>query len=324
MINTMGQLSTPADMFKDRFSTPKRFRFKGNKPKVPSTENILTPINSAITALAIKKQASTINSRVSLFLNIMVEDLHVTAVQADLHWEDKPKNLKMFDDLLKNISKTDIIVLPEMFNTGFSMNSQALSESMDGDTVNWMKAVAKQYNAVLCGSLIIEEESKYYNRLLWVEPNGSIQKYDKMHLFSMGDEHKHFTAGEVPMQIKYKDWNIKCCICYDLRFHLAVTSPLKDPYDVLIVVANWPNKRIMHWDTLLKARAIENQAYVIGVNRVGTDASDVEHTGNSAFINPFGELILQSEKAEALQHSLDANALKVNRRQFPFLSDRKS
>ncbi len=222
----------------------------------------------------------------------MAMDLKVTAIQSDLHWEDVDQNLAMFAKKIDAISEsTDIIVLPEMFNTGFSMLSQKLSEKMDGKSVSWMIAQAKKTNAVIVGSLIVKESNKYYNRLVWVQPDEVIHVYDKRHLFRMADEHSHFSAGTKRIIIEYKGWKICPLVCYDLRFPVWSRNSLEEQYDLLIYIANWPGARKAPWSKLLEARAIENQSYVVGVNRVGEDGKGYAYTGNSAIINPKGELV---------------------------------
>ena len=219
-------------------------------------------------------------------------DLKVTLIQSDLHWEDVDKNLDMFSEKIASISEPiDIIVLPEMFNTGFSMKSKELCEKMDGKSVSWMCIQAKNIDAVIVGSLIIEENNKFYNRLIWAQPNGVIYTYDKRHLFRMANEHDYFTAGNERIVIEYKGWKICPLVCYDLRFPVWSRNSSKDQYDLLIYIANWPGARKVPWSKLLEARAIENQCYVVGVNRVGEDGNGFGYTGNSAIINPKGETI---------------------------------
>ena len=227
----------------------------------------------------------------------------------------------MFDAYLENIEKSDIIVLPEMFSTGFSMNADVLAEGMNDATVQWMCNTSAQLDSAICGSLIIKENGKYYNRFLFVEPSGKISTYDKRHLFSMGDEHKHFSAGEKSLCIEYKSWKINCVVCYDLRFTEGIRNSAHDPYDVLIVVANWPEKRIEHWDVLMKARAIENQCYVVGVNRTGNDGNNIFHSGHTQIVHPFGNLLYFSEESEINTLTLSRNDLEFNRRAFPFIKD---
>ncbi len=250
-----------------------------------------------------------------------MNDLTITTVQAALHWEDKSKNLKMFDAMLENIEKTDLIILPEMFNTGFTMQASDFAEHMNGDTVSWMFEKSKEHNAAICGSLIINDNGKYYNRLLFIEPDGNLNYYDKRHLFSMGDEDKHYTAGHKSLRVKYREWSINLVICYDLRFPEALRNTKENPYDLAILVANWPDKRIEHWDVLMRARAIENQSYVVGVNRTGLDGNEIMHTGHTQVVHPFGNLLYISDESEVNNLVLSRNELIFNRRAFPFIKD---
>lgn len=252
-----------------------------------------------------------------------MNDLTITTIQAALHWEDKSKNLKMFESMFENIEKTDLIVLPEMFNTGFTMNAEHLAESIDGDTIKWMQAISKKLQTAICGSLIIIENNQYYNRLVFIAPDAQIQFYDKQHLFSMGEEDKHYTAGNESLIIKYKDWKIKLIICYDLRFPEIIRNTKHDPYDIAIVIASWPDKRVEHWDILLRARAIENQAYIVGVNRTGFDVNEVYHSGHTQVIHPFGNILYISDETEINTIVLSNKELLLNRRAFPFLKDIK-
>ena len=240
--------------------------------------------------------------------------LKVTIIQSELHWENVDENLEMFAQKIDAIAEeTDIIVLPEMFNTGFSMDSERLAETMDGETVSWMKKQSKKVNAVIVGSLIIKtctlsgvEEQKFYNRLIWAQPDGKIFTYNKRHLFRMVGEHNNFSAGEERLIVNYKGWRICPMICYDLRFPVwSRNTPIchtersrsvnkgedKSVYDCLIYVANWPALRKQPWSKLLEARAIENQCYVVGVNRVGKDGKEIKYSGNSVIVDPKGEVI---------------------------------
>ncbi|MBK6632938.1 MAG: nitrilase family protein [Chitinophagaceae bacterium] len=217
--------------------------------------------------------------------------LTITTIQSNLIWEEKQANLRLLEKKIAGIEeKTEIVVLPEMFNTGFSMKPELLSETMDGETVEWMKKVSRDYGIVLTGSLMITEEGKYYNRLVWMLPNGHYGHYDKRHLFAFGNEDKHYSPGNKRLIASVKGWKINLQVCYDLRFPVwARQAPLSSrkgdggevEYDVLIYVANWPERRSHAWKTLLCARAIENQCYVVGVNRVGSDGNNVYHSGNS-------------------------------------------
>ncbi len=247
-------------------------------------------------------------------------DLRVTAIQSELHWENVGENLAMFSKKIANISEvTDIIVLPEMFNTGFSMKSKELAETMDGTSVSWMVEESKKANAVIVGSLIVEENNHFYNRLVWVEPEGGIKTYEKRHLFRMANEQDHFTAGLDRIIIEYKGWKICPLVCYDLRFPVWSRNTSKDQYDVLIYIANWPAARKAPWSKLLEARAIENQCYVVGVNRVGEDGKGFAYSGNTAIIDPKGEPLSAIPEGEncAETISLSMESLTTFRKVFP-------
>lgn len=253
-----------------------------------------------------------------------MQDIKFTLVQSDLHWEDVDANLAMFEEKIWRINgATDVIVLPEMFNTGFTMAAQKYGEHMNMRTFKWMKQMAEQTGALILGSYIVKVHDRFYNRLLWMEPNGNFKTYDKRHLFRMANEHKTFSAGESLLIGTWKGWKICPLVCYDLRFPIwsrnrwdAETDKLS--YDVAVYVANWPTARIDAWDTLLKARAIENLSYVVGVNRLGQDGGGVEHNGHSSVISPKGESIFTNEGAETIHTvELSANALHAFRDRFP-------
>ena len=247
----------------------------------------------------------------------MADKLNITIVQSDLVWENVDANLKMFSEKITKITDTDIIVLPEMFNTGFSMNSKNLAETLEGKSVNWLKQQAKNKNVVIIASLIIKEGADYFNRLFWINPDGTYQYYNKRHLFRMANEHNYYTAGVYELIINYKGWRIKPLICYDLRFPIWARN--KNDYDLLIYVANWPERRSEPWKILLKARAIENQAYVIGVNRIGTDGNNVVFSGDSAVIDPYGKVITNINAHEDTFESININLSELNnfREKFP-------
>ncbi len=250
-----------------------------------------------------------------------MSELKITTVQTDLAWEDKQTNLNNISFLLKeHISETDLIILPEMFSTGFSMNAEILAEQMDGETINWMKHQAKKFNSAICGSIIINENENYYNRLIWISSTDELLFYDKKHLFSMGNEQKTYTAGTIPIICKIRDWNIKPLICYDLRFPAWCRS--NEENHLTIFIANWPEQRISHWNYLLKSRAIENQCFVIGVNRIGLDDSKNNHTGQTQVLNPYGETIYQApNNTSVYTEIIYMNDLIKIRRQYPFLKD---
>jgi len=255
------------------------------------------------------------------YLNI--PNLKVTIFQAYLFWENIDKNLQNIGLRLSGgvREKTDLIVLPEMFNTGFTMRAEDLAEDMDGKTMQWVRKTAKDYDCVVTGSLIIKEEGKYYNRMVWVKPDGDCQHYDKHHLFGLGEEDKHFSPGNEPAIVELKGWKIRLAICYDLRFPVWLRN--KDAaYDILLLVASWPDKRSSHWRTLIHARAIENQSYVIGVNRVGHDGNQIYHSGHSMCIDPLGNTVYYKPEDEDLYtFSINYTELEKARRQFPFLKD---
>ena len=252
----------------------------------------------------------------------MKEALNICLLQCDLHWEDALKNRTQIDAYLAEVTGADIILLPELFSTGFSVASTHLVETMDGETLSWMKTLSEKKKAVLCGSVMIEDKGHIYNRLLWVEPNGRVLHYDKRHLFSLIEEDKHFTAGIERLILEYEGWKICPMICYDLRFPVFARNDVD--YDVLLFVANWPNTRISAWDALLKARAIENQTYIVGLNRVGVDGFNAEYPGHSQVLDPEGDCISMAPEYEVglVEVTLSKNHLMVCRRRHPFLSDR--
>ena len=248
-------------------------------------------------------------------------DLKITIVQADLSWEDKKGNLLHFDQLLQQVDSTDLILLPEMFSTGFTMNT-SLAEDMIGESVAWMKTKAKEKNAAIAGSIIISEGNKVYNRLVWMNPDGTQLQYDKRHLFRMGNEHHHFTAGNKKIFPEIKGWRICPLICYDLRF--PVWSRNVSPYyDLLIYVANWPKVRSQAWKSLLVARALENQCVVAGINRVGKDGNEIEHSGDSCVIDARGNIISGIQPGEEKTENVVLSAADLDhfRRTFPVLED---
>jgi predicted amidohydrolase len=251
----------------------------------------------------------------------MLSDLHVTLIQSALHWEKSERNLEMFTDKINSIrEQTDLILLPEMFTTGFSMNTAKAAETMDGSAVNWMKETAGKSNAVICGSLMMKDGDRYFNRLIWMPPDGDFRWYDKRHLFGLGEEHKHYTAGTKRILVELKGWKILPLICYDLRF--PVWARNADLYDVLIYVANWPERRVNAWKTLLEARAIENQCYTIGVNRTGDDGNGIHHTGESSVVDPRGEVLWRVAERECIHTcKLSYHHLRHIRESLPFLKD---
>jgi predicted amidohydrolase len=251
-----------------------------------------------------------------------MQNLKVTLIQADLHWEHLEANLEMFDAQIDAIAEpSDLIVLPEMFSTGFSMSAEALAESMTGQAVSWMQAKAQASKAVITGSLIIVESGNYYNRLVWARPDGSLATYDKKHLFRYADEDSVYTAGSGRTTLDLNGWRVRPFICYDLRFPIWCRN-LDLAYDLALYVANWPAKRSAHWRKLLVARAIENQCYVIGVNRVGIDGNGHAYDGASAIINPLGETVFDAaDKAIAQMATLSYQQLVDYRKAFPAWKD---
>lgn len=247
--------------------------------------------------------------------------LKITALQSELHWENPEANHGTLGEKLRKAEAADVYILPEMFSTGFSMETERLAEPMNGPTHNWMKAMAKELNAIVCGSVIIREEGYFYNRFLWVSPDGSTSHYDKRHRFTMADEHHHFSAGNTHTIVELKGWRIFLQVCYDLRF--PVWSRNRKNYDLAIYVANWPAARVSAWSKLLLARAIENQCYVVGVNRVGKDGKGIDYNGRSAIIDPKGEYIVHAETdhEKILSAELDHSELTDFRKKFPVLED---
>lgn len=250
------------------------------------------------------------------------EYLNIAIFQFNLAWENPSVNRNEIDRMLLKLSAaTDLVFLPEMFTTGFSMNASELAEEMDGPTVTWMKEKAAEHQIALCGSLIIQEKENSYNRLLFVVPSGEIHFYDKRHLFSMGNENEFFKMGTERLIVNYKGWRICLLICYDLRF--PVWSRNRGEYDLLFYSSNWPQSRALVWDTLLKARAIENQCYTVGANRVGTDGNGIEYSGNSQVIQPKGIVMAESKDYDdcIIEAALSMNDLLRYRMSFPVLDD---
>lgn len=255
-----------------------------------------------------------------------MSSLTITLIQSNIFWEDKTTNLEMFQKKIESIKeKTEIVILPEMFNTGFSMKPEIFAETMDGETVQWMKKISSAQKIILVGSLMIEENGKYFNRLIWMLPNGDYGIYDKRHLFAYAQENEHYTAGNKKLIASVKGWKINLQVCYDLRFPVwARQSPgdSENKYDLLINVANWPEKRSLAWKTLLRARAIENQCFVVGVNRVGEDGDKISYNGGSTIIDPLGEIIYEKEKEEDIfTYTLQKEKVTESRNHYPFWRD---
>ncbi len=271
--------------------------------------------------------------------------LTITTIQSDLRWESKAANLQRFEELINGIGEpTEIVVLPEMFSTGFSMKPDHLAETMDGPTMAWMKTMAAQKRVILTGSIIIEESGHYFNRLIWMLPTGHYGYYDKRHRFAFAGENEQYTAGHKRLVASVKGWKVLLMVCYDLRFPVwsrqtpelgqapqeraarrteennAGVAGLE--YDLLLYVANWPERRSLAWKTLLQARAIENQCYVVGVNRVGMDGNNIYHSGDSMVVDPLGEILYQSSNKETVStHILKKERLEEVRGRFPFWKD---
>jgi omega-amidase len=253
--------------------------------------------------------------------------LTLALIQTDLFWENPQANRANLEEKIWDLStqadagadtRIDIIVLPEMFTTGFSMDAQRLAEPMNLHTFKWMRQMAAQTKAALAGSFIVSENGHYYNRFLWMQPDGQYICYDKKHLFSMAQEQRYYSPGRQRIIIPWKGWNICPLVCYDLRF--PVWSRNQDlAYDLLLYVANWPKPRITAWDALLRARAIENAAYCAGLNRVGTDGNDIPHNGHSQVFGPKGEAYLpqEAESEEAFMVTLSKTDLNHYRQKFP-------
>lgn len=243
--------------------------------------------------------------------------LRVTLIQADLAWQDPSANRSLFASHFRGlVGHTDLIVLPEMFTTGFSMDAAALAETMDGPTVEWMREEAVSLGCAITGSVIIRDGDRHCNRLLWVTADGQLQHYDKRHLFRMAKEQEHYAAGESRLVVRLKGWRICPLVCYDLRF--PVWSRNRGDYDLLLYVANWPGRRSMAWKTLLRARAIENIAYVVGVNRIGKDGNGATYLGESAAIDFLGKVLAGDRGGDFVETVvLDRESLDAFRRDFP-------
>jgi len=267
--------------------------------------------------------------------------LTITTIQANLLWEDKAANLQMLEEKIRNIKeKTEVVVLPEMFSTGFSMQAEKLAEKMDGPSVMWLKKLSAEKRVIITGSLIIEEEGHFYNRLIWMLPNGQYGFYDKRHLFAYGSEDQHYTPGNKRLIASVKGWKVNLLVCYDLRFPVwsrqqmninsttpgdesAPTGHAQDSeYDLLIYVANWPERRNHAWKTLLQARAIENQCYVVGVNRVGNDGSSLYYSGDSMVVDAMGSVLYtKAHDEDVFTITLQKEPLEETRNKLPFLKD---
>ncbi len=253
-----------------------------------------------------------------------MQTLTLTLLQTATHWHAPARNRTHFETLLDQVpSSSQLVVLPEMFTTGFTMDSAAVAESMDGETVNWMLAQSQQRQQVLCGSLVIKEQGEYFNRLLWVQPNGEIQVYDKGHLFRMAGEDEHYSEGTRRVVVDFQGWRICLCVCYDLRFPVWLRNDRK--YDLLLCVANWPAARRDIWQTLLRARAVENQAFCAGVNIIGSDGAGIVYSGGSAVYHGDGKVLVDPQvnlsKQRIITQTLDLAELEAIRSSFPVALD---
>lgn len=257
--------------------------------------------------------------------------LTISLIQLNLQWEDKAANLKTLSEKIRGIpERTELVILPEMFSTGFSMNPEMLAEEAGGATLQWMKEIAAEKNIIVTGSIIAAEtnadgEKNYYNRLIWMLPNGQSGIYDKRHLFAYAGEDLHYRQGHKRLVASVKGWRVHLLICYDLRFPVWSRQQVRDgrpEYDLLVYVANWPDKRRHAWRTLLQARAIENQCFVAGVNRVGTDGKGNYHTGDSMIVNPMGEILHETKDEEdVITVTLSKDELESVRVKLPFWKD---
>lgn len=247
--------------------------------------------------------------------------MKIAIIQIPLVWEDAKSNREYIEQKINTLeSDTDLIVLPEMFTTGFTMSPERVAETMQGDTVVWMQSLAKAKNCAITGSLVITEDDKFYNRLLFVFPSGAIQHYNKRHLFSLAGEDKSYTKGTQKLIIEYKGWKICPLICYDLRFPVFARNV--EQYDLLLYVANWPTIRMQAWDTLLKARAVENMSYVIGCNRVGQDEKEYDYSGHSQVVDFLGNYRIAPQEAEGVFYAqLEKETLLQTRTKLGFLND---
>lgn len=246
--------------------------------------------------------------------------LTIAIVQSDLHWHDPTRNLAEFAATIRQLdADTDLVVLPEMFTTGFTMDAPEQAETMDGQAVAWMRDTAAESGVAVCGSLVIRDNGHYYNRFVMLQADGALAHYDKRHLFRLAGEGDHYAAGAALQTVELHGWKIRPMVCYDLRFPVWSRRRSDDDFDLLLYVANWPTPRHHAWETLLRARAIENQCYVAGVNRVGTDGNDVPYSGGSAIVDFLGhDLQNLGDRAGHASVSLDPDALQRFRARFPF------
>jgi omega-amidase len=248
--------------------------------------------------------------------------MKIALIQSDLYWEEASKNRNNFESKINQIdSDVNLIVLPEMFSTGFTMNALAVAETMQGETVLWMQSIARQKNCAITGSLVITENNQFYNRMLFIFPSGEIQFYNKRHLFTLAGEDQTYIAGTEKVIVEYLDWKICLQVCYDLRFPAFARNI--ENYDLLLYIASWPKVRTNAWDILLQARAVENLSYVVGVNRIGLDANNYEYIGHSQAVDFLGHYLLEPQETEAVfVIELDKNIMLETRKKLDFLSDK--
>lgn len=253
-----------------------------------------------------------------------MQDLKLTLLQTPLLWHDPEGNRAVLGELIdRQAEGSDLLVLPETFSTGYTMEAAQVAETMDGATVQWLRETAARHAVDICGSLIIEDEGRHYNRLVWVKADGDLRTYDKRHLFRMGGEHDRYTPGRERIIVRLGDWRICPMICYDLRF--PVWSRNRGDYDLLLYVANWPAARVSAWETLLPARAVENLAFVAGVNRTGTDGKGIENAGRSMICDYLGTRIAEADKEPAtVRATLSLEQLQRYREKFPAWKDADS
>lgn len=251
-----------------------------------------------------------------------MQNLTVSLLQPNLVWEDRAANLELLEQQIASLpAVAQVLILPEMFSTGFSMQVERLAESMDGPTIQWLRQMARTYRKIITGSMIAEENGAYFNRLIWMQPDGKYYHYDKRHLFAYAGEDKQYKSGDKRLVVQVNGWKVCVLICYDLRFPVW-SRQTTERYDMLLYVANWPERRSHAWKTLLQARAIENQCYVAGVNRVGYDGHQVYHSGDSCLIDPYGMRIWeQADEAGTFTATLSKETLETCRTKFPFLDD---
>lgn len=249
--------------------------------------------------------------------------LNVAIVQTALHWHEPAKNLRMFTEMLeRHDGDTDLFVLPEMFATGFTMHAEAHAEPMDGRSLAWMAETAARLDTSLCGSLVIRDGGEYFNRFVLMFPDGVYRCYDKRHRFRLAGEHEHYSAGSELVTIELRGWRIRPMVCYDLRFPVWSRNGAADGYDLLVYVANWPDRRHLAWETLVRARAIENLAYVAAVNRIGVDGNDIRYRGGSAVIDYLGRsLVSMADECAVMSATLEKPPLEKFREKFPFHLD---